>query len=226
MPDMETPQPALTTTILAIRHGETDWNRDARYQGQLDISLNATGREQARSVAGMLAATPLTALYASDLARAVETANEIAIACALPVTQHAGLREQHFGVFQGLTGAQIAERWPDAADRWQRRLPDFGPEGGESRQAFSQRCLTALKDIARMHAGGRIAVVCHGGVLDCLYRAATGLSLDAPRTWPLENAAINHFTYASDGFEMVAWGGNAHLGDRARDELPERFPAP
>ncbi|QPF71763.1 histidine phosphatase family protein [Roseateles sp. DAIF2] len=217
---------AHPTEILAIRHGETDWNRDGRYQGQLDIGLNATGRAQAQQAAAALAGRELAALYTSDLARAADTAAAIGAALGLPVRREPALREQHFGCFQGHTADEIAQRWPEAAARWQRREPDFGPEGGETRRAFAQRCVAAVEALARAHAGQRIAIVCHGGVLDCLYRAAAGLPLDAPRRWGLENAALSRLSHGPAGLQLLEWGGTAHLGERSRDDQPDLFPAP
>lgn len=213
------------TLILAIRHGETDWNLQGRYQGQTDIGLNAQGREQASQAARALADVRLDAIYASDLARAADTAAILAQPHGLPVCLLSSLREQHFGRFQGLSAAEIAQRWPEDAARWERREPGFGPEGGESRQAFYTRCLAALAELAGRHRGQCVALVCHGGVLDCLYRAAADLPLDAPRRWPLDNAAVSRLLYGPQGLQLLEWGGTAHL-EGARDDLPDRFPAP
>lgn len=131
---------SLSTHIIAIRHGETSWNRTGRYQGQEDIALNAAGLVQARSIATALADTSVDAIYTSDLARARQTAAELALSLAVPSVSVVELREQHFGLFQGWTGAEIAQRWPDASDQWPRRVAEFGPEGGETRCAFSRRC--------------------------------------------------------------------------------------
>ncbi|WP_231512194.1 histidine phosphatase family protein [Paucibacter sp. KBW04] len=214
------------TQILAIRHGETDWNCSGRYQGQTDIALNAQGLAQALQTAQALADEDLAAIYTSDLARAQQTAQRLADVKCLPLQIEPALREQHFGVFQGLRADEIALRWPEAHACWHRREPDFGPEGGESRRAFHRRCLTAIERQAAQHPGQTIAIVCHGGVLDCLYRAATGLALDAPRSWALENAAISRLRYDASGFAILAWGLTEHLSGAQRDELPELFPAP
>lgn len=104
--------PSPLTQLIAIRHGETSWNRTARYQGQEDIALNEAGFSQAHDIAQALSETPLDALYTSDLKRAYQTA----AALALPAVCLPELREQHFGVFQGFTGTEIAQRWPDAPE--------------------------------------------------------------------------------------------------------------
>ncbi len=214
------------THIIAIRHGETDWNRTRQYQGQKDIELNDKGFSQARDIAESLALTALDAIYTSDLQRALQTATEIAQPLGMTALLVPGLREQHFGVFQGLTGEEVAKRWPDASAQWHRRDADFGPDGGETRNAFSHRCVAAMHQLARAHVGHTIVIVCHGGVLDCLYRAASNLPMDTPRTWPLENAAINRLTHDAKGFAILSWGDTAHLRREPTDELIEHFPGP
>ena len=216
----------MITRLLAIRHGETPWNRERRYQGQEDVPLNAAGLAQALCVAEALADTAIDAIYTSDLARAAQTAAALARVRAMPASVDKGLREQHFGIFQGLTGEEIAQRWPQASAAWHRRDADFGPVDGETRHAFSQRCVLTIEHIAMAHVGQTIAVVCHGGVLDCLYRSATGLPMTAPRTWSLDNAAISHLTHGAEGFEIVSWGNTQHLSPAADGPSVEHFPAP
>jgi 2,3-bisphosphoglycerate-dependent phosphoglycerate mutase len=199
------------TRIVAVRHGETAWNVDGRIQGQLDIPLNDHGRRQARMLTGAVAHEELAAVYASDLARAHETAVAIAAPLGLPVQRDAGLRERAFGVFEGLTFAEIEQRWPALAQRWRRRDPDFGPEGGERLADFHARCVAAAGAIAARHPGESIALVAHGGVMDCLYRAASRIALDAPRTWQLANATVNRLLHNPSGFTLVGWDDDHHL---------------
>ena len=223
---MSTHPPFATTTLLAIRHGETAWNSDGRYQGQADIALNAAGQEQATCVARALGGAGIDSVYSSDLARALETARVLATVLGMPVRVDAGLREQHFGVFQGLLAREIEERWPEDHRRWLRREPDFGPPGGETRRAFSDRCVTAVCRVAADHPGQTLAIVCHGGVLDCLYRAAHGLSLDVPRQWALDNAAISRLRFDGHGLHIDAWGGTSHLPRENAGRVADLFPAP
>jgi probable phosphoglycerate mutase len=206
------------TRIVAIRHGETAWNAEGRLQGQLDIPLNAMGRAQAARLAEALRDEGLTAVIASDLARAWHTAEALARPLGLPLAADRGLRERGFGLFEGLTRDEVAARWPDAHARWQRREPGFAPPGAESLDDFSARCVSAAAALARAHAGGSIALVCHGGVLDCLYRAATGAALDAPRTWQLGNAGINRLLFTGSGFTLVGWNDQRHLDALSLDE--------
>ena len=199
------------TRIIAIRHGETDWNATNRIQGQLDIGLNDVGRWQARRLAAALTDEALDALYASDLMRARDTAQALAERTGLEVRTDEGLRERGFGVFEGLTFAEIDLRYPEPAHRWRQRDASFGPEGGETLALFYERAVGAVTSLAARHRGQHIAVVAHGGVLDALYRAATRLALDAPRTWQVGNASINRLLATDAGLTLVGWADSLHL---------------
>ncbi len=208
------------TRLLAIRHGETAWNRATRIQGQLDIGLNDTGRWQAARLALALADEPLAAVYASDLSRAYDTAVALARGHGLKVTADPGLRERGFGRFEGSTFVEIEARWPEDSARWRRRDPLFAPGGGETLTDFYARCIGTATRIAAAHPGQCIALVAHGGVLDCLYRAAMHIALDAPRSWEVGNASINRLLYTPQGLSLVGWGDNFHLEGRAVDPAP------
>lgn len=204
------------TRIVALRHGRTAWNRATRIQGHTDIPLDALGRAQAECAAAALAeaggpGAGLAAVYSSDLLRAFETARPLAERLGLPLVADARLRERHFGAWEGKAHADIAAQQPLQAQRWHRREPGFQPGGGESLEQFFARCVPAVADLAARHPGQAIAVVAHGGVLDCLYRAATGLALDAPRSWVLGNASINRLLWHGEGFALVGWDDQSHL---------------
>jgi len=219
------PHEADLTRIVAVRHGETTWNAEMRMQGQLDTPLSARGRWQAGRAAESLAGEGIEAIFASDLARAFDTAQALATRLGLSIETDVGLRERSFGVFQGHLYADIDLRWPEQATRWRHHDPDFGPEGGETLREFSARAVTACARIAAAHPGRSIAIVTHGGVLDCLYRAAAGVDLSAPRTWELGNAAINRLLYTPRGFTLVGWSDTAHLeGEMTLDDGSEGDP--
>ena len=150
---MSFPQP---TRILAIRHGETAWNVDTRIQGHLDIPLNDTGQRQARRLAAALADEPLQAIYSSDLSRAHQTATALAQAVGLGVQPVAGLRERSFGHFEGRTFREIEAQWPDQAQRWRQRDPEFCPAGGESLTSFYARVIDQAQALAAAHPGETI----------------------------------------------------------------------
>lgn len=206
------------TRIVAVRHGETAWNVDARIQGQLDVGLNDTGRWQARRVGWALAQEPIRVVYSSDLLRAHDTARCISEKAGVPVVPHQGLRERHFGMFEGKTFDEIHRQWPDHHDNWRRRIPEWQPpEGGESLLQLRARVQQTVHELAARHAGEQIVVVAHGGVLDTLYRLATGQEVNSPRTWHLPNGAINRLLWTPQGFTLVGWSDTQHL-DHAADE--------
>lgn len=209
------------TRIVAVRHGETVWNAETRMQGQLDTALSARGRWQARRAAAALAHEDFDAVFASDLARAFDTASAIVAGRPLGIVNDPGLRERSFGVFQGSTYAEIDARWPAEAARWRGHDPDFGPEGGETFRDFYDRAVAAVTAIARRQLGRSILIVSHGGVLDCLYRAAARIGLDAPRTWQLGNAAINRLLWTAQGFTLVGWSDTSHLDGETLDDESE-----
>jgi len=207
-----------STRILAIRHGETDWNVATRIQGQIDIALNSQGQWQATQVAKALAEEEIHAIYASDLSRAFDTAQAVAKDRKLIITPHAHLRERHFGHFQGHTWDDIQNQWPEDAELWRVRHPEWTPMGGGESLLMLQERLTQLVDeLASSHAGQQVLWVTHGGVLDILYRMATGQDLQAPRTWGLRNTAVNRLLWTPQGLQMVGWADDAHL-DLAKDE--------
>lgn len=207
------------TRIIAVRHGETAWNVDARIQGQLDIGLNDTGRWQARRVGEALATEQITAVYSSDLGRAHETAQAVAQVAGIPVVADEGLRERSFGIFEGKTFDEIHETWPDHAHNWRKRIPEWQPpDGGESLLELRERVTRTMQELAARHPGELIVVVAHGGVLDTLYRVATGQEVNSPRTWELPNGAINRLLWTPEGFTLVGWSDTQHLDHEAADE--------
>ncbi|MDM0024746.1 histidine phosphatase family protein [Variovorax saccharolyticus] len=206
------------TRVIAVRHGETAWNVDTRLQGQLDIALNEIGLWQADQVARALEEEQIGAIYASDLARAWQTAQAIAGPRGIDVGAEPGLRERAFGLFEGRTFADIDANLPDQARLWRTRDPEFAPEGGESLLAFRDRVTATASGLAALHPGELVVLVAHGGVMDVLYRAATGQELQAPRTWHLGNAAINRLLWTPQGFTLVGWGDVGHLNTGPLDE--------
>ena len=208
------------TRILAIRHGETAWNVDTRLQGHLDIPLNDEGLRQAQHLAQALGQSEtIDAIYASDLSRAHITAQAIAQATGHTVSTHPGLRERHFGAFQGRTFAEIEVELPEHAWHWRKRTPDWvPPDGGESLIALRERIVATVDELAARHPSQQVVMVAHGGVLDILYRAATRLDLLAPRTWELTNTAVNRLLWTPQGLSLVGWGDTSHLDALGKDE--------
>jgi broad specificity phosphatase PhoE len=167
------------TTILLARHGESDWNRDGRWQGQADRPLTDRGLAQARSLADRLSEIELDAVYASDLRRARDTADIVARARRLEVHTLPGLREVDVGSWSGLTREQVQRRFPDAYRRW--TAGDEGWDEGETYEQMSARVVSAILELAANHAGGRVLVVAHGGSIRAVHAAALGLDILAYR---------------------------------------------
>ncbi|ADU35250.1 histidine phosphatase family protein [Variovorax paradoxus] len=207
------------TRLIAVRHGETAWNVDTRIQGHIDIGLNATGLWQAERAGQALADEDIGVIYASDLARAWQTAEAIARPHGLAVQPEPRLRERAFGHLEGMSFAEIESMLPEDARRWRERDPEFEPVGGESLMTFRDRVTRVAAELAARHPGQLVTLVAHGGVMDVLYRAATRQELQAPRTWQLGNAAINRMLWTPEGFSLVGWSDIAHLA--ADDTLDE-----
>ncbi|WP_290902680.1 histidine phosphatase family protein [Aquabacterium sp.] len=215
------------TRLIAVRHGETAWNRVSRIQGHTDIPLNDAGLWQARQVGEAVAAEGIDAIYSSDLQRAADTARAIGQAAGVLVQLDVALRERHFGELEGLTHDEINTRWPEQARRWRGRDPDYGPQGGETLKDFHARCVGALTRLAQRHPGQTVVLVAHGGVLDCFYRAANGVDLSVPRSWTIGNATINRLLYSPDGLTMIGWADDGHLqAERGLDESSDGAVAP
>jgi broad specificity phosphatase PhoE len=174
------------TTILLARHGETDWNRDGRFQGWADPPLNETGRAQARALGGQLADVPFDAVFSSDLRRAHETAQIVAEPHGVPVVADEGLREIDVGSWSGLTRTEIEERFPDAEHH-----------NGETREEHLARVLATVERIASAHPGERILIVSHGGSLRTLRRHAIGDPVH-----PIENCGVYELRFRDGAFSV------------------------
>jgi broad specificity phosphatase PhoE len=171
------------TTILLARHGETDWNREGRFQGHADPPLNATGRAQAAELAAELEAVGLAAVYSSPLRRALETAQAVAAEHGLDPVAVDALREVDVGSWQGLTRAEIETQFPEQFARWLDY--DQGWEDGESYEEMGRRAVAALLELAVAHEDERILAVTHGGPIRAAFAFADETShADARRLGP------------------------------------------
>jgi probable phosphoglycerate mutase len=207
----------VATRICIIRHGETDWNVEKRIQGHTDIPLSKTGREQALAAAFNAAHQRFHAIYSSDLARSLETATILAQREDLEVKLLPQLRERHYGLFQGLTAEQGAELYPAAYARYAARDLDYDFETGESLRRFAERVSEGIDWLVRHHSGQTIAVVSHSGVLDVVYRRATGRPLSTPRDFAIPNCALNWFHFDGRGWHLESWADRHHLHEVLTD---------
>ena len=219
----KTVTPARTRVVL-VRHGETDWNRDRRIQGQTDTALSALGRLQAKAIGLRLAGERFDAIYASDLARAWDTAQAIAQAGAAAVAAEGTqgvqapmpiadrrLREMDFGEWEGKTSSEIALSHPEEHQRSKARDPDFRIPGGESFNDLYTRVVGCVTALSAAHPGQSICVVAHGGILDMMFRHTNGIGLERARVFSLYNAAFNCLEFESGRFRLEVWGDVAHL---------------
>lgn len=208
------------TSFCIVRHGETAWNAEGRVQGQLDVPLSQTGLAQADAVARALAEDCFDALYSSDLVRVRLTAAPSAERLGLPLWCDARLRERHYGVFQGLTYAEAKVRLPADYARFKAKAPDYAFGSGESLHGFSERVIAYFEALCERHRGERLLVFTHGGVLEMLFRHATGRGLSTPRDFEIPNAALNALERTSEGWQVARWANIAHL-EVALDDLPD-----
>lgn len=208
--------PTITDLIL-IRHGETDWNRELRFQGHVDVPLNDIGHEQARRLGLRLAGETVQHLISSDLMRAQQTAAPAAVQLELDIVTSAALREQHFGVVEGMRADEIQALHPRAWEHWLQFREDHAMPEGESAREFHGRIIAALGRIATQHAGQKLLVVTHGGVLDMVWRTARGLGLNGPRQSEIPNAGFNRIRIADpampEQIEILDWADTRHLAD-------------
>ncbi|MBY0411245.1 MAG: histidine phosphatase family protein [Burkholderiaceae bacterium] len=211
------------TELILIRHGETDWNRELRFQGHVDVPLNATGHEQARRLAVRLATDHIVVdhVVCSDLVRTQQTASP-SLQVLFPHTRpealihtltDSSLREQSFGVVDGLRVEDIKVQHADAWAQWLRFEADYGMPGGETTRQFHARVMDAMRRIAQQHEGKQVMVVTHGGVLDMVWRTAMGLGLDGPRQSDIPNAGLNRVRFEGDAVQVIDWADVWHLAD-------------
>jgi probable phosphoglycerate mutase len=220
--------------IWFIRHGETDWNAAHRMQGRTDIPLNALGHAQAAALVPLLTQShresPFAAIYATPLTRSQQTAAPIAAALGMSVGTNADLQERAFGIIEGepydtvRSGIGRTPALTLVAQALHARDPDYLPPPGESGDAetlqfFYDRVVRGARFLAAQHPNVKIAVVVHGGVLDCLWRWAHKVDLKPHRTWSTVNASINVLRVADDGSAQVAaWGVQACDGSVKLDD--------
>lgn len=201
------------TELVLIRHGETDMNRELRFQGHVNVGLNAVGHEQARRLGARMAGERADAVYVSDLLRACQTADPVAGGLAIPYVTEAGLREQSFGRVDGMRVADIQREHPEAWAGWMRFEPDFAMPEGESTRSFHARVMDAVQRLVARHPDQTVVVVTHGGVLDMIWRTARSLGLDGPRQSDIPNAGLNRIRVRDGAIDVLDWADTRHLAD-------------
>lgn len=197
--------------LIAVRHGETDFNADRRMQGHLDVPLSETGRAQARAAAARLADEPIDKIYSSDLQRALETARIIHEGREIELVTDLRLREFHMGTFQGMTLSEAREKHGDAWERFFIHDADFALPGGQSRNQKQVEIASFMEEVVRSQAGGRMLVVTHGGILIAMLRHVLGIPASHYFRVSIENTGIQRFRYKNATWQLVSWGEVDHL---------------
>lgn len=200
----------MTTTLILIRHGETFWNREHRIQGHLDSALTPEGVAQAQACAKRLEGEQIDAVVASDLGRVQHTVKILINRRSLPVNLDASLRERSFGSGEGMTYAEMDAKYPQMFSTTGLVDAEFTLPDGESRATFHQRVKACIESIAVAHAGKRVLVVTHGGVLGVIYRWLNDLPIGAQRI-AIPNVGYNRLSNGPAGWAIDVWGDTGHL---------------
>jgi probable phosphoglycerate mutase len=210
-------------TVYLIRHGETDHNADGRAMGQMDIPLNARGRDQARQTAEFLQRYPIERIVSSDLGRASGTAQPLADALGLVVEPDARLRELSFGILEGKTVAECEVLDPESVARWRSGDFDAALPGGESRRSLMERTRGVLGEIAAgPHA--HVALFSHGGALNALHthmieHGNPQPREHIPRAFRFHNGAVSMAAWAEDQWRFLVVNSTFHLAEESRQLL-------
>jgi broad specificity phosphatase PhoE len=170
------------TTLVLIRHGQTEWNVEGRWQGQADPPLNKRGLEEAHQAAQALDKFKFVALYSSDLRRASETARTIGAEIGLPVTLDPRLREVNLGHWQGMLAADIQKQYPEEFRLWHESPLSVQPPGGEDVSTLAVRVLEAVNEIVVRHPGQRVGVASHELPIAVVLCRSAGLGLEHLRS--------------------------------------------
>ena len=200
-----------TTTLIVIRHGETFWNREHRIQGHLDSALTPDGIAQAEACARRLADEQIDVVVASDLGRVRHTAEILLAGRALPVAFDASLRERCFGTGEGMTYAEMDGKYPQLFSQVGLVDSEFTLPEGETRAAFHARVNAAINRLATAHAGKRLLIVTHGGVLGVIYRWLNDMPIASAQRVAIPNVGYNRISVHPSGWKIDVWADTSHL---------------
>ncbi len=189
-----------------MRHGETEWNRAKRFQGQLDSPLSPQGLRQVQALSEQLQSVDFAAIYASDLPRAHQTACMIAGTQSSAIVTDRRLRERNYGVFEGLTLAEVQEKYPAVYQQYRQAPFEAHIPGAETVLAFTNRVYDCLNELAGQHAQRRFLVVTHGGVIARFLRVVLSIPLNMPRRFRVSNATLNIFTHHQHHWRLEVLG--------------------
>lgn len=199
------------TRLILVRHGESAWNRELRYQGHRDIELSSVGWAQAECLRQRLQKEPLDAVYSSDLRRAAETAALIVRGRGLEPILRPDLREANLGLWEGLTYAEARAAWPKVAERRRLNPAHTAPPQGESLRQVKRRVCAAIEEITRRHPDQTVLIVSHSGPLHALVCALLGLKLKAAWQLRLDNGSITIIDTYPEGAILSLFNDVNHL---------------
>jgi 2,3-bisphosphoglycerate-dependent phosphoglycerate mutase len=202
----------MDTTIIAVRHGETEWNKAGKQQGHLNSNLTELGIRQAQAIADGMQKLSIDKFYCSDLGRAVQTAKIISQNIGKEFIPDTKLREQNLGILQGLTRNDFKLQFPKEYSQFISNNPDYRiPEGESIRERFS-RCINYIEEISKIHRGKSILIVTHGGALTSFIQKALSIPLTQKRTFSLLNGSINIFSISETmEWRLEVWGDINHM---------------
>lgn len=209
--------------LIAVRHGETLWNKEGRQQGHLDSPLTDLGKAQAQALAQGLKGQPIDLVVSSDLGRARQTADIITSALDQKYITDPRLRERNLGCFQTFTMEEVRDKFPEEYRKFRGFDPDFPIPGGESLRQRYERTVGWAEHQATQTPEATVLAVCHGGVLMSFLHRALELPLDRERRYSLYNGAINIFhIHPLKGWSLEIWGETGHMVRAGLSTLDDR----
>ncbi len=203
----------IKTKVCLVRHAQTEWNLQRRYQGQLNSPLTPVGIAQTRALAVALEGRKFDRVLCSDLGRTWQTGEIVCGHLGLEMQSETRLRERSLGVLQGGTHEENRVNHPEAFEAYTQKDAMREIPGGESLHVFSKRCTDFLEHIAKAHEGESILLITHGGVMSMVFRYVVGLSLQTPRRFHSTNTAISDIMHSGEAYSLVSWNQVSHLGE-------------
>lgn len=208
--------------LLLIRHGETEWNRLGKLQGQTNTPLGLIGISQAKKLSHFLKERPIEAVYSSDLFRASDTADPIAQALGKSLEVDTRMRPRHIGIFQGETWLDIERKYPDVVEKYTSGDPSYAVPNGETFANFDHRTNTFFQELTEQYEEDQsVVVVTHGAVLGKMFRQVLQIPLNAPRRFRSRNTAVNEFVFNDDHWFLEVFGDVRHLEEQSLDDLDD-----
>lgn len=203
--------------IFLVRHGETAWNKEGRFQGHCDIPLNELGLSQARDAALAAISWDHKAVYTSPLHRTMQVAEEISRLAGTPVVPMPGLKELSLGDLEGVTGEEMRNNWPQVSADWRRDPGSVSMPNGESLVQLQQRAWAAIEEIAASHGeDDTLVAVSHNFAIRTIVAKLIGMPLSNFHAMVLSLAAICTIEKVQWGWRLTGYNSTNHLSDNYR----------